>query len=1229
LWGILLPVAALAALTVWLALSAPVSARLEGEDAGDPLTGTSSTASAVADGNYTLTVSAEPDGVAVMPGDLVTYTIQFVRQGGSEVTSGVLTHRIPSLVRPLGIEQVSFETVGGVNPQRLRFRNGVLRWQGQLGPNAGMRIVYPARVQSVVVITLDIPPPLTSTFTAEVLTTDGFAQSASVDTTITGAEPLDPDKVDLTLDYYDRGDLTWLQDHFVPGTDGFLRIEATNTNSQPAVLGLFGIFPSRNIVLQPLRSGDQAGWTGNFATSVEGETRELSFNIGMPPGATLRFDLPVRSGEDLPAEAELVSRLGYCITDGGLACPGAPKDQPQASPAFDWLPPVTVTVKYRDLGDAPDSTNHAAAAMTAYPAVQAEFPTVFDPATGAVQGPAHLNPRPFHLGRRFTPEAEADVGPDLDPSNNIEPALNVPNRDRRDDGVPANLLSFQDCQATNVPVRVAIRPAAVNYFQQQDGKGYLNVWLDGNRDGDWADSTACPPVEGQPSVALEHIVIDYEVDVVALGAGLHTLVLPTGRVPWASADQSAWLRVTLSDRPSNKPLSAGGIAYGDGRGYATPFVLGETEDYLYVPQDAPEAGPDVVVEQQARWQAAAGDLPGVLAAAAPLAWQQRLGTLTLQIRYQNVGNQTAEDVTLKSFVNEKLKDAVIDITTVPEVDYSRTVEPEDVFIFDLGDLLPGTIGTAVEEVEFKCPPYCCLTCVLRMADGLVAHPDLVTVEAAAGTEAPANVATVAARQVFTNAVTIESGNDVNPDNNRSQVEQEVLPAPLSLGFTYPGGEHLVRSGTTCNSTSYMLGQALNRYYLGQSLNVIVDGTPVGTVDVDDTGRFFYTLELDDGWHRVGVDLPADQFRRLAALSPVGTSPSWTRLAQYKYGTAAIRINVDSSLPWNPISLTFTDQEGNVIRPSGGGAGGQDASGWTAQLQPGGSYQMSLAYCGADPSPTLKATFAGQEVELTDPDGDDIYQGLIVMPDPAAVSQAVATESAVLAPLAVPLELSIRSGAVEAIYQGALAEAASNVVYDASTGESVTGAQVTALESNGTPAGAALFDAWPAEDYGQTNPQATGSDGAFGFWAPAGLYRLSVERQGYQSYRSWDMSIVDDLLAEDVPLTPLVNGPADQIIEIDGDGFDPPWIRVAPGSIVRWVNVDVTDHTATSIQPALAGPGTLQLGAWDSGVLSSGDAYTLTVETEGTYTYGDRANRSNTAAILVAPDNMIYLPLLLR
>jgi len=65
------------------------------------------------------------------------------------------------------------------------------------------------------------------------------------------------------------------------------------------------------------------------------------------------------------------------------------------------------------------------------------------------------------------------------------------------------------------------------------------------------------------------------------------------------------------------------------------------------------------------------------------------------------------------------------------------------------------------------------------------------------------------------------------------------------------------------------------------------------------------------------------------------------------------------------------------------------------------------------------------------------------------------------------------------------------IYEKKNGQelSVVGAKVSLLTSP---------TLWPAEAYGQSNPQIVGEDGKFSFLAPPGKYILKVEKEGYQT-----------------------------------------------------------------------------------------------------------------------------------
>lgn len=223
-----------------------------------------------------------------------------------------------------------------------------------------------------------------------------------------------------------------------------------------------------------------------------------------------------------------------------------------------------------DVGDAPDSTNHYLGVVmhaypTAMPNVLAQFPTVFDPASGFPPGPKHQldpnNPDAW-LGPLVSREDDADAGEDRDGIKNINPPIDVPDHDAADDGVTPASVAIPACGAT-----------AFTYVVTVDGPQktrYVNVWMDFNRDGDWNDTFLCGGGIGGSVTVREWAVRN---DPSNLGPGTHNLSTPAFAAagPVSSASPT-WLRITLSDVPA--PLA------GDGRGPDNGYSSGETEDYL-------------------------------------------------------------------------------------------------------------------------------------------------------------------------------------------------------------------------------------------------------------------------------------------------------------------------------------------------------------------------------------------------------------------------------------------------------------------------------------------------------------------------------------------------------------------------------------------------------------------------------------------------------------------------
>lgn len=225
-----------------------------------------------------------------------------------------------------------------------------------------------------------------------------------------------------------------------------------------------------------------------------------------------------------------------------------------------------------DLGDAPDSTNHAGTAMTAYPAggppgIQADYPTVFDPATGLPQGPLHRQPlADAWLGPWVTLEFDADLLPDQDGVTNIDPPPDLPDLDMADDGIKLP-VGLPDCTRTIISYTVTVAPGAL------DLPRFVNVWFDWIRDGDWNDILTCFSDGDAPEWAVQNQVLP------PLPPGTYVLQTPAF-LPFNKAPEApVWMRISIAEQPA--PIPPDG-SLPDGSGPPNGYAHGETEDY-YLP----------------------------------------------------------------------------------------------------------------------------------------------------------------------------------------------------------------------------------------------------------------------------------------------------------------------------------------------------------------------------------------------------------------------------------------------------------------------------------------------------------------------------------------------------------------------------------------------------------------------------------------------------------------------
>jgi hypothetical protein len=237
-----------------------------------------------------------------------------------------------------------------------------------------------------------------------------------------------------------------------------------------------------------------------------------------------------------------------------------------------------------DLGDAPDSTNHAGVQMFTYaisplPGVPANFPSVFDPATGLPQGPLHLKPlADAWLGPWVTLEYDADLMPDQDGVPNLDPLAGVPDLDGADDGITLPVV-LPDCTRTIFTYTVTVTPGAPTTDR------FVNVWFDWIRDGDWDDVLTCAANGDAAEWAVQNQVLS------ALPPGTYVFqtpaFLPYNKVP----ELPIWMRISIAEQPAPNPPDG---SLPDGRGPANGYLYGETEDY-YLP------GVEPVPAEWAKW----------------------------------------------------------------------------------------------------------------------------------------------------------------------------------------------------------------------------------------------------------------------------------------------------------------------------------------------------------------------------------------------------------------------------------------------------------------------------------------------------------------------------------------------------------------------------------------------------------------------------------------------------
>jgi plastocyanin len=450
----------------------------------------------------------------------------------------------------------------------------------------------------------------------------------------------------------------------------------------------------------------------------------------------------------------------------------------------------------------------------------------------------------------------------------------------------------------------------------------------------------------------------------------------------------------------------------------------------------------------------------------------------------------------------------------------------------------------------------------------------------------------------TGYVTVTAPGDMDASNNSASatMAKSVRSPVIGAFMDYTDDscmDHIVTGRAVTNQSMLELR---GRAEPNRIIAILIGLVQVGTATSDNNGNFSYPVNLAEGVYRISARYP-EQLQRQTASS---TAPFADGLI----------LEVKPALPFDPMSVCFVDSRQRSYFVPMLGRNMDDISDGN-YLRSGETYTVSLRGAVGAVNTYVKITFEDILIsDLLDGDGNGFYTGKFTVPENVQAAEVNARRK---------LGLVVRQGSTATTFTSYIDTATDGVIRDRGTGLPLAGATVAALVAEEAEDGSVIFGEWPAGDSGQPNPQTTAADGKYGYSATTGVYRLQVERAGYQPYRSGDIDAASVTLARDIALSPLVADPTTQTIYITDQGFVPATVTVAPGSVVEFVNLAFDERGSTG-------------AGWDSGLLHAGQGFKVKLTAEGAYAYSDSAAPLSQATITVAAGagvENLYLPLVGR
>ena len=624
----------------------------------------------------------------------------------------------------------------------------------------------------------------------------------------------------------------------------------------------------------------------------------------------------------------------------------------------------------------------------------------------------------------------------------------------------------------------------------------------------------------------------------------------------------------LSDRESNKDLY---ITHGDGRGDATPYWGGETEDYLYVPPAAPASsfaadmevsvdiipiGPGTITS----W----GDVPNL---------QGRQPQGEMVIKFRNKGNALAEDVVLEVELTELTDIVHAEVACPPlcnlEAEAIQQPKPSQLSV-TLPNIGKGEFGSMTLGWTG------CLTCTRSIEEAEAVDQNLAFVR-------------------------IKSKRNIEGFNQIFSLKWppiERFAPDFTLGWT--GCLTCVRSidvGTSINAVDIFLHITSD---VASQILILRDGEPMVTAsemfcnaegDCQIPQELYDAITLERGLSSYSV-VSLDP---TGAWGPPSKSITLGCVDDIVEGTLMFRNSATGQVWKAPANDRYANQEVSYLK-----------------LKTGVPTDIQVNYCGDDPQPTLSLQVGSKSIQLTQILGTIYGAKEETLEFPGRLQGENG------------MTLVVESGNTSYEKRYLVEEAGGSRVVDGSTGTAVSGATVTVLVEQGVTfneTSTAAFVAWDGTGSGIANPLQTESDGQLSLPVENGSYQLYVTKDGYQPYRSETIEVTDGQISTIIELVAVESGSADHVIGIDESGFLPGSFTVAQGDVVMFVNYGSLPH-------GVSGDG------WSSGLLANGASFKRTFETTGTFELTDPGNINALGVVTVAEGTSsgagsIFLPMIMR